>query len=131
MRVEKKSRRKFLAGAGAAVLAGAQTPPVLRFDHVALPMQNTDAMIAFYRAMGFRITERDTNISVHFGDNMINFHKPKLWQNPQFTLRAPKAEPPCGDLCFVWGGTPEALRAMLDSAKAKIIEGPCKRQGGP
>ncbi len=24
------------------------------------------------------------------------------------------AKPPCGDLCFVWDGTPDALKAMLD-----------------
>ena len=124
-------RRAFLGAAGAAALAEGQTPQtVVRFDHVALPMQNTDAMVAFYRAMGFEITDRETAVSVHFGDNMINFHKPKQWQNPQFTLRAPKADPPCGDLCFVWGGTAETLRAMLDRAKAKIMEGPGKRQGG-
>lgn len=125
-----KSRRVFLAGITASA-AGAQTPStVVRFDHVALPMQNTDAMVGFYRAMGFQVTEREANISVHFGDNMINFHKPRLWQNAQFTLRAPKAEPPCGDLCFVWGGTADALRSLLDGAKAKIIEGPGKKQGG-
>ena len=125
-----KSRRKFIAGLAAGA-AGAQTPStVVRFDHVALPMQNTEAMIAFYRALGFGITDRAAAVSVHFGDSMINFHKPAQWRNPQFTLRAPKAEPPCGDLCFVWGGTPEALQAALDKAKARVFEGPGKRQGG-
>ena len=61
---------------------------------------------------------------------MINFHRPGTWQRESFTLRAPAAKPPCGDLYFVWDGTPTALKAMLDSAGAKIIEGPVARQGG-
>jgi catechol 2,3-dioxygenase-like lactoylglutathione lyase family enzyme len=130
----KKSRRKFIGAAGGAALAAqtvsAQTFGVKRFDHVALPMQNTAAMVAFYRAMGFTVDERETACIVHFGDNMINFHRPERWPDPKFTLRAPAAKPPCGDLCFVWDGTAEALSAMLSRANAKIIEGPGKRQGG-
>jgi catechol 2,3-dioxygenase-like lactoylglutathione lyase family enzyme len=61
---------------------------------------------------------------------MINFHRPAHWQDKSFTLRAPAAKPPCGDLCFVWDGTPEALKGMLNKAGAKIIEGPVERQGG-
>ncbi len=34
------------------------------------------------------------------------------------------------DLCFVWEGTPESLKAALDRAGAKIFEGPVSRQGG-
>jgi len=30
----------------------------------------------------------------------------------------------------VWDGTDESLRAMLDHADAKIIEGPVERMGG-
>jgi catechol 2,3-dioxygenase-like lactoylglutathione lyase family enzyme len=67
---------------------------------------------------------------VYIGDQMINFHQPATWQDPTFTLRAPAANPPCGDLCFVWDGTAAALRAMLDRAGAKLIEGPVGRQGG-
>jgi len=45
-------------------------------------------------------------------------------------LRAPAAEPPCGDLCFVWEGSPEALQRLLEAAGATIEEGPVERQGG-
>ena len=93
-------------------------------------MQNTESMVAFYRRLGFDVTENATACSVHFGDNMINFHRPQRWQDKSFTLRAPAAQPPCGDLCFVWEGSPAALRAMLDRASAKVIEGPGPRQGG-
>jgi catechol 2,3-dioxygenase-like lactoylglutathione lyase family enzyme len=128
------SRRRFVTGVVAAVSVSeaiAQQPGRVRgFDHVALPMQNTDAMLAFYRSLGFDVTEGAAACSVYIGDQMINFHRPATWQRESFTLRAPAAKPPCGDLCFVWDGTPEALKAMLDRAGANIIEGPVARQGG-
>jgi catechol 2,3-dioxygenase-like lactoylglutathione lyase family enzyme len=134
---KKSSRRGFIQGAvaaGAAVgtgrLAAQGTGRVRGFDHVALPMQNTDAMLAFYRGLGFDVAENSTACSVYIGDQMINFHRPATWQRETFTLRAPAAKPPCGDLCFVWEGAPDALKAMLDRAGAKVIEGPVGRQGG-
>jgi catechol 2,3-dioxygenase-like lactoylglutathione lyase family enzyme len=131
---KKVSRREFAqvaaAATGASGLAAQQTGSVRGFDHVALPMQNTAAMLAFYRGLGFQVTENARACSVYIGDQMINFHQPATWQDPTFTLRAPAANPPCGDLCFVWDGTAAALRAMLDRAGAKLIEGPVGRQGG-
>ena len=133
------SRRRFVAQvatAGAAVAstgteALAQSANRVRgFDHVALPMQNTDAMLAFYRALGFDIRESAAACSVYIGSQMINFHRPTRWQDASFTLRAPAAKPPCGDLCFVWDGTAAALKAWLDGAKAMVVEGPVPRQGG-
>ncbi len=124
-------RRDLVTALAAAGAAAAQTPGRVRgFDHVALPMQNTDAMLAFYRGLGFDVAEGALACSVYIGDQMINFHRPATWQRESFTLRAPAAKPPCGDLCFVWDGTPDALKAMLDRAGAKIIEGPVARQGG-
>jgi catechol 2,3-dioxygenase-like lactoylglutathione lyase family enzyme len=121
-----------VAATAAATEALAQQPAnkVRGFDHVALPMQNTGAMLAFYRGLGFDVNEGAAACSVYIGDQMINFHRPATWQRESFTLRAPAAKPPCGDLCFVWDGTPDALKAMLDKAGAKIIEGPVARQGG-
>jgi len=74
--------------------------------------------------------ETPTAVSVYIGDQMINFHRPQHWKDATFTLRAPAARPPCGDLCFVWDGTPGSLKAMLDRVGAKVIEGPADRQGG-
>jgi catechol 2,3-dioxygenase-like lactoylglutathione lyase family enzyme len=131
------SRRRFVqtlvttVAATGAARALAQQPGTIRgFDHVALPMQNTQAMIAFYRALGVQVTERAGAISVYFGSQMINFHLPNRWQDPTFTLRAPAAKPPCGDLCFVWDGTSAALRALVDRAGATYVEGPAPRSGG-
>lgn len=133
----KSSRRRFVKGVVAAGAAGEGSMAVAQrqgsvrgFDHVALPMRNTDAMLAFYRGLGWEVIENTNACSVYVGDQMINFHRPAHWQDASFTLRAPAAQPPCGDLCFVWDGTPESLKAMLDRAGAKVIEGPAPRQGG-
>jgi catechol 2,3-dioxygenase-like lactoylglutathione lyase family enzyme len=134
------TRRAFLMRALATgtmmpagiVAAGAQPRPtsIRGLDHVALPMRNVDAMLAFYRALGLQITEGAQACSVHVGSQMINFHRPSLWQNATFTLRAPAAAPPCGDLCFVWDDTPAALAALLAKTGARVETGPVARQGG-
>jgi catechol 2,3-dioxygenase-like lactoylglutathione lyase family enzyme len=131
------SRRTFVrtvVSAAAAVSASRaqaqQAGRVSGFDHVALPMQNTGAMVTFYGALGFQTSETATAVSVYVGDQMINFHRPAHWQDATFTLRAPAAKPPCGDLCFVWDGTAASLRTLLERAGAKVEEGPVARQGG-
>ena len=118
------------AGVASAATARAQSAGVRGFDHAALAMQNVDAMLAFYRALGFQVNEGAQVCSVHFGQNMINFHRPALWQSGTFTLRAAAAKPPCGDLCFVFDGTPAALRALIEKVGAAVETGPVNRQGG-
>jgi catechol 2,3-dioxygenase-like lactoylglutathione lyase family enzyme len=107
-----------------------QTGSIEGFDHVSLPMRDTDAMVAFYRSLGLDVAEHRHVVSVYVGNQMINLHRPSIWQREDFTLRAPAAEPPCGDLCFVWEGSPESLDELLDAADAPIIEGPVARHGG-
>jgi catechol 2,3-dioxygenase-like lactoylglutathione lyase family enzyme len=131
------SRRTFVRTVVSAAVVGSasraqaqQAGRVSGFDHVALPMQNTEAMVTFYRALGFQTSETATAVSVYVGDQMINFHRPAHWQDATFTLRAPAAKPPCGDLCFVWAGTAASLKTLLDRAGAKVEEGPVARQGG-
>ena len=134
-------RRRFLKqalGAGAALAAtgaggGAAraqaSDRVVRFDHVSFPMRNTGAMLAFYRDLGFPVMEGDRICSVHFGDSKINLHRPEIWESGEFTLRAPRAVPPCGDFCVVWGGSAAELERMFERVGAVVIEmGP--RQGG-
>jgi catechol 2,3-dioxygenase-like lactoylglutathione lyase family enzyme len=132
------SRRRFVKTlVGAAAISRSQrasaqqTGRIRGFDHVAVPMQNTDAMLAFYRGLGLQMTETANAVSVYVGaDQMINFHRPVLWQNPAFTLRAPAAKPPCGDFCFVWDGSAESLRSTLETMGAKLEVGPVARAGG-
>jgi catechol 2,3-dioxygenase-like lactoylglutathione lyase family enzyme len=128
-------RRALAAGTSTPAMVGAgaaqtRTSGIRGLDHVALPMQKVDAMLAFYRALGLQITEGAQACSVHFGSQMVNFHRPTLWQNASFTLRAPAASPPCGDLCVVWDDTPAALSALLARVGAAIETGPVERQGG-
>src|SRR5205085_12310081 len=106
------SRRTFVTSAIAASVAGSVEPiraqqPANRvsgYDHVALPMRNTDAMVAFYKKLGFEVREAANAVSVYAGRQMINFHRPTRWQDAAFTLRAPAPTPPCGALCSVWDG---------------------------
>ena len=93
-------------------------------------MLDTDAMVAFYRSLGLDVTEHPHVVSVYVGHQMINLHRPSIWQREDFTLRAPAAKPPCGDLCFVWDGSPESLDELLETIGAATIEGPVARQGG-
>ena len=83
------------------------------FDHIALPIENVEAMLSFYRRLGFVVErfEEDGLIfyAAHFGEHRFNFHDPRTWQSETFSLRAPKALPGCGDFCFVWDGTLESL----------------------
>lgn len=102
---------------------------VLGFDHIALPMQRSDAMVAFYRSLGLAVTENPYLVRVYLGDQMINFHKPEIWQG-DFPLRAPAALPPCGDVCLVWQGSADALAMFLKRVAADIVEGPVEREGG-
>ncbi len=100
------------------------------FDHVAAPMRDLEAMVAFYRKLGFHVNEGRGICSVHFGNHKINFHRPRVWQGPSVTLQAPAAEPPCGDFCFVWDGSETDLLEALRNAGAEVIEGPVERTGG-
>jgi catechol 2,3-dioxygenase-like lactoylglutathione lyase family enzyme len=102
---------------------------VAGFDHIALPMEHTEAMIAFYRSLSFPVTENPHLVQVYMGNQMINFHRPELWPR-DFSLRAAAARPPCGDFCLVWDGSQESLQALLDRAGVEIEEGPVPRQGG-
>ena len=138
-----RSRRSFIKGALVAGVAAsvpglssrsavvrAQQPGIRSFDHVSLPLQNTAAMLVFYRGLGLQVNEGEQIYSVHLGDQKINFHQPALWQQESFTMRAPAARPPCGDFCFVWEGSHESLTAALERLEAEVIAGPAPRPGG-
>jgi catechol 2,3-dioxygenase-like lactoylglutathione lyase family enzyme len=103
---------------------------VTGFDHVALPMRDAAGTAAFYRSLGLEVVETAYLVRVYFGPNMINFHRPEVWQQPAFALRAPAATPPCGDLCFVWEGPPAELATLLQRIGADVVEGPVQRHGG-
>lgn len=109
---------------------------IASFDHVALPTEKPEEMIAFYGALGFTVPDvakwRAAGVpffSIHFGNQKINVHAPGMWQRSDFTLRGPTAQPGCGDLCFVWEGGADRLRETLAAARAEIIAGPVALPG--
>ncbi len=112
-----------------AVASATQASEIRALDHVAIPIRNVEEMVSFYRALGFVVREAGQIVSVHFGDQKINFHRPSLWESGTFTLRAAAAQPPCGDFCWVWEGSRAELGEMLARADAEIVvEG--ERAGG-
>ena len=99
------------------------------FDHVSLPLRDAHGVAAFYRALGCDVDETEHLVVVHLGDQMVNFHREEMWTRADFTLRAPAAVPPCGDLCLRWEGTADELAALLDAVGVAIEEGPVPRRG--
>jgi len=98
-------------------------------DHVAFPMLDGPATVAFYRSLGLEVTESDLLVQVHLGAQTVNFHRPEFWRR-DVELRARAATPPCGDLCLEWRGSEAALQSLLDGAGAHVVEGPTERRGG-
>ena len=115
---------------GGAGVRAQQTPGIRGFDHVSLPLTDTDAMLSFYRALGLTVNKGPRICSVHFGDQKLNFHRPEFWQDPRFTARAPAAQPPCGDFCVVWEGSSESLMALFERVGAEVELGPVEQPGG-
>ncbi|HEV2121541.1 MAG TPA: VOC family protein [Chloroflexota bacterium] len=106
-------------------------------DHVALPSQSPEAMMAFYGALGFEVPDEllwrgvpNPRLSIVCGNQKINLHTPEEWQDPQFTLRGRTAVPGCGDLCFFWQDSLDALLAAFERAGAQVEAGPVQRTGG-
>ena len=108
------------------------------FDHVALPAQDPDALIAFYKKLGFpTIHEAEWRagdypiFAIQVGPNAkLNFHPPAMWEDPAFEARGPTAKPGCGDLCFVYEGSIDDAVKMLEDAGAEISYGPIDQPGG-
>ncbi len=101
-------------------------------DHIAMPTSNAERLIAFYKRLGFTINEEeewragDANaFSIQVGDSKINVHP----EGYTASLRGPTAVPGCGDICFVWNGTADECKEMLQKAGVEIISGPGPRRG--
>lgn len=105
---------------------------ISRIDHAAIPIQNVEAMLSFYKLLGFTIRSfNDDDLPVHavmLGESRLNFHEPKAWKSASFP-RGPNAVPGCGDFCFVWEGTIESAITFLDDAGINIELGPIERTG--
>ena len=101
-------------------------------DHIAMPTENAERLIAFYKKLGFKINDEDEwragnarIFSIQIGDSKINVHPEGVVAN----LRGPTAVPGCTDICFVWDGTVEECQKMLAEAGVEVIAGPGPRKG--
>ena len=101
-------------------------------DHIAMPTSNAERLIAFYKRLGFTINDEDewragdaNAFSIQVGSSKINVHP----EGYTASLRGPTAVPGCGDICFVWDGTADECKEMLQKAGVEIISGPGPRRG--
>ena len=88
---------------------------IRRLDHVAVPVDQMEPMVAFYASLGFVVDESlaPLLVSVSAGDMKINLHDRSLWESGTFDLRGPTAVPGCLDICVVWAGDGTALDELL------------------
>lgn len=108
--------------------------PTVGIDHIAMPTANAERLIAFYKRLGFPINNEEEwragkvpAFSIQVGEAAkINVHP----EGHTAQLRGPTATPGCADICFVWEGTAEECRQMLEAAGVTIIRGPVPRAGG-
>ena len=101
-------------------------------DHLAMPTADAEALITFYKKLGFEINDEaewragEANIfSIQAGDSKINVHP----EGYTASLRGDSALPGSADICFVWDGTTEDCQKMLNEAGVEIIRGPGPRKG--
>ena len=101
-------------------------------DHIAMPTENAERLIAFYKKLGFKINDEEEwragnarIFSIQIGDSKINVHPEGVVAN----LRGPTAVPGCTDICFVWDGTVDECQKMLADAGVEVIAGPGPRKG--
>jgi len=112
--------------------------PVTGWDHVSFPAGDPDALMAFYKRLGFETVNEEEFRSgkyplfaIAIGDNAkLNFHGPALWQDPNFKAKGPTAKPGCGDFAFVFEGTIEEAVALIEAAGANVEYGPYDQRGG-
>jgi catechol 2,3-dioxygenase-like lactoylglutathione lyase family enzyme len=107
--------------------------PVVGIDHIAIPTADAERFAAFYERLGFETNGkqawregRTNTFSIQVGQSKINVHPPGFVAE----RRGPTAVPGCMDICFVFEGTVEACRQMLEDAGVAIILGPVPREGG-
>ena len=106
--------------------------PVASFDHVALPTNKPEEMIAFYGALGFEVPDlarwRAAGVpffSIHFGNQKINLHI----KGHEFEPKADKPTPGSLDLCFIASEPLDSVIVRLNELKVTIVEGPVMRTG--
>ena len=94
-------------------------------------MQHTDAMVAFYRSLGFEVAENPHVVSVYVGDQMINLHRPGTWQREGFTLRGTRRRGRRAATSASCGrGRPSRCTRCSVKAASRSSRDPVDREGG-
>src|SRR5262249_28356804 len=112
--------------------------PVTGWDHVSFPARDPEAILDFYKRLGFETIHEEEFLSgkypvfaIAIGANAkLNFHGPAFWQDPNFDARGRTALPGCGDFCFVFDGTIEEAVGVIEKAGATVAYGPFDQPGG-
>ena len=96
-----------------------------RLDHLVLTVEDIDATIAFYTALGLRHESLEGRHALHFGRQKINLHP----RGRELEPKAAHPTPGSGDLCFIATDAIEAVAAHLAGVGVAIEEGPVRRTG--
>ena len=113
-------------------------PRVTGWDHVSFPAGDPEALMAFYKRLGFEVIHEAEFLAGEFpifaiavGDSAkLNFHGPSLWKDPNFEDRGPTALPGCGDFCFAFDGTIDEAVELIGRAGEPVALGPIDQPGG-
>jgi catechol 2,3-dioxygenase-like lactoylglutathione lyase family enzyme len=123
---------------------------IRQLDHVAYAVADTDAMLAFYRRLGFGIVLHDGAFlpvddeqawrqggavlwAVQFGESKIFMVAAARWPAEEWhlgALRAPRAAPGTMEVCWVWDGSLAEAQQFLADLGVPVLAGPIERAGG-
>ena len=98
-------------------------------DHLVLTVRDLEATIRFYRD-GLKMEVRrfgksGERVALHFGVQKINLHE----EGREFEPKAETSRPGSADLCFLTDQPVDELKARLEAAGLRVIEGPIERSG--
>ena len=103
---------------------------VAGFDHVAITAADLDATCRFYADALDAVVEETYTVEgrvvvkrVRIGGAVFNIHQ----QGNGIELVARRPTPGSADICLRWTGSVEEAKALLESRKVTIVEGPVPR----
>lgn len=100
---------------------------ISRLDHLVFTVSNIERTCDFYgRVLGMEVvTFGEGRKALRFGTQKINLHR----HGGEFEPKAQAPSPGSADLCFLTDTPLEEVRARLEEASVRIIEGPVVRTG--
>ncbi len=112
--------------------------PITGFDHVSFPAGDPEAILDFFKRLGFStIHEEEWRrgdyplFAIAIGeDGKLSCDGPGMWQDAEFVAKGPAAKPGCGDFCFVFDGSIAEAEQLIKDAGAEVEYGPMDQPGG-